>query len=618
MDELLPLGDISSLLRRYAANEVTPSAVIAAVRRAMENDADHIWIHKLPLETLIGYARTVEARARASGMGAMPLYGIPFAIKDNIDLAGAPTTAACPAFTYTPRHSAAVVQRLLEAGAIPVGKTNLDQFATGLNGTRSPYGACRNAFDSTYISGGSSSGSAVALAKGMVCFALGTDTAGSGRVPAAFNNVVGYKPTKGWLSTRGVVPVCRSLDCVSIFAFTAKDAKCVLALTAGYDPEDIYSRKKEGAAYDIVGQRFRFGIPHQDQLRFFGNFEGGPLFREAVAKLQDQGGEPVEIDFDPFMETARLLYEGPWVAERYAAIQSFFEQHSDQVMTPVREIIEGARRFGAADAFNGLYRLRQLKRLADQAWTKVDCLLTPTAGALYTIEAMQRDPIQLNADLGYYTNFMNLLDYCAVAVPAGFQKDGLPFGVTVIAPAHQDEPLLRLAGRLQQAYALSLGATGIPLPFAIGVERLNPSPAQKKRGRRSSHVRVAVCGAHLSGLPLNGQLTCRKGHFIRSAATSADYKLYALPGGPPYRPGLVRVNGNEQGTAVEIEVWELPAREFGGFVADIPPPLGIGTITLADGEAVQGFLCEHYAVAGAVDISRFGGWRAYLERSAKT
>jgi allophanate hydrolase len=286
-------------------------------------------------------------------------------------------------------------------------------------------------------------------------------------------------------------------------------------------------------------------------------------------------------------------------------------------MTPVREIIEGARRFGAADAFNGLYRLRQLKRLADQAWTKVDCLLTPTAGALYTIEAMQRDPIQLNADLGYYTNFMNLLDYCAVAVPAGFQKDGLPFGVTLIAPAHQDELLLHLAGRLQQSYGLSLGATSILLPPATGVGRLSPSPVQK-RDRRSSHVRLAVCGAHLSGLPLNGQLTCRKGRFIRNTATSTDYKLYALPGGPPYRPGLVRVNGNGQGTAVEVEVWELPAQEFGSFVADIPPPLGIGTVALADGEAVQGFLCEHYAIAGAVDISRFGGWRAYLEQSANT
>jgi allophanate hydrolase len=325
----------------------------------------------------------------------------------------------------------------------------------------------------------------------------------------------------------------------------------------------------------------------------------------------------VEIDFAPFLETARLLYEGPWVAERYAAIQPFFEQHSDQVMTPVREIIAGAQRYGAVDAFNGIYRLRRLKRQADQAWTKVDCLLTPTAGTLYTVEAIQRDPVQLNANLGYYTNFMNLLDYCAVAVPAGFQNDGLPFGITLIAPAHQDEPLLHLAARLQQDYGLALGATGIPLPLPAEAGRPGAMPPPK-RDRPSSQIRVAVCGAHLSGLPLNEQLTRRNGRFIRNATTSADYKLYALPGGPPRRPGLVRASGNGQGTAIEVEVWELPTQEFGSFVAEIAPPLGIGTLARADGEAVQGFLCEHYAVVDAVDISGFGGWRAYIEQSAKT
>jgi allophanate hydrolase len=611
MDEPLPFGDIPSLLQRYAGGALTPSRVVEAVHAAIEHDPDHIWIHKLPLETLMRHARALEAKDSAGGMAALPLYGIPFAIKDNIDLAEVPTTAACLTFAYTPPRSARVVQRLIDAGALPIGKTNLDQFATGLNGTRSPYGACRNAFNPDYISGGSSSGSAVALAKGLVCFSLGTDTAGSGRVPAAFNNLIGYKPTRGWLSTHGVVAACRSLDCISIFAFTATDAGRVLAVTAGYDPEETYSRAREGYAFDIGAQRFRFGLPRRDQLQFFGNHEGERLFGEAAAKLQALGGEAVEIDFAPFLETARLLYEGPWIAERYAAIQPFFDLHGDQIISPVRELIAGAQRYSAADAFNGLYHLRRLKRQADRIWTAVDCLLTPTAGSLYTREAMQQDPIRLNANLGYYTNFMNLLDYAAVAVPAGFQKDGLPFGITLAAPAHQDEPLLHLAARIQQAYGLSLGATGLPLPsFGLPLPGASPAPE-----RQSDLIRVAVCGAHLSGLPLNGQLTCRNGQFITSTTTSPDYRLYALPGGPPQRPGLVHVDRNEQGAAIEVEVWELPAHEFGSFVAGIPAPLGIGTLTLADGEAVQGFVCEHYALADAADITGFGGWRGYLERS---
>jgi allophanate hydrolase len=378
------------------------------------------------------------------------------------------------------------------------------------------------------------------------------------------------------------VAACRSLDCISIFAFTATDAGRVLAVTAGYDPEETYSRAREGYAFDIGAQRFRFGLPRRDQLQFFGNHEGERLFGEAAAKLQALGGEAVEIDFAPFLETARLLYEGPWIAERYAAIQPFFDLHGDQIISPVRELIAGAQRYSAADAFNGLYHLRRLKRQADRIWTAVDCLLTPTAGSLYTREAMQQDPIRLNANLGYYTNFMNLLDYAAVAVPAGFQKDGLPFGITLAAPAHQDEPLLHLAARIQQAYGLSLGATGLPLPSS-GLPLPGASPAPE---RQSDLIRVAVCGAHLSGLPLNGQLTCRNGRFITSTTTSPDYRLYALPGGPPQRPGLVRVDRNEQGAAIEVEVWELPAHEFGSFVAGIPAPLGIGTLTLADGAAI--------------------------------
>jgi allophanate hydrolase len=585
--------------------------MVEAVHALIQDDPDNVWIHKLPLESLQEYARKVEEK----GMAALPLYGIPFAIKDNIDLAGVPTTAACPAFAYTPQRSATVVQRLIDAGAIPIGKANLDQFATGLNGTRSPYGVCRNAFNPEYIAGGSSSGSAVALAKGWVCFSLGTDTAGSGRVPAAFNNLIGYKPTRGWLSTRGVVPACRSLDCVSIFAFTAADAERVLEAAVSYDDEDIYSRQRGNSgdlALQNLRQRFRFGIPRRQQLQFFGNSEGVRLFEEAITQLQALGGEAIEIDFSPFLEAAHLLYGGPWVAERYASIQKFFDSHSDEVISPVREIIAGAHRFSAADAYSGLYRLRTLKRQADRTWSEVDCLLTPTAGAIYRIEEMLADPIRLNTNLGYYTNYMNLLDYSAVAVPAGFQNDGLPFGVTLVAPAHQDVSLLHLAARLQQAYALPLGATGIPLEKEVLSEKV--SFQQSAQPEQPALVRVAVCGAHLSGLPLNPQLTSRNGRLVTSTATSPDYKLYALPGTPPLRPGLARVDKNERGFAIEVEVWELPASEFGSFVAGIPAPLGIGTITLAGGESVQGFLCEGYAVANAKDISQFGGWCAYLQQ----
>ncbi|MGH8762454.1 MAG: allophanate hydrolase [Nitrosospira sp.] len=605
------LGDIPFLLQRYTDGELTPSRTVEGVYALVQNDADHVWIHTLPLATLKGYARAVEAKAGANGMEALPLYGIPFAIKDNIDLADVPTTAACPAFAYTPRHSARVVQRLIDAGAIPIGKTNLDQFATGLNGTRSPYGACRNAFNPDYISGGSSSGSAVAVAKGLVCFSLGTDTAGSGRVPAAFNNIIGYKPTKGWLSTHGVVPACRSLDCVSIFAQTVADAERILAVSARYDDEDIYSRQRGKHGFDFGAQPFRFGIPRKEQLQFFGNHEGERLFNAAAASLRTLGGESVEIDLAPFLEAARLLYEGPWVVERYAAIQQFFELHSDQVIAPVREIIAGAQQYSAADVFYGLYHLRRLKRQADRTWETVDCLLTPTAGTIYTIQAMREDPIRLNANLGYYTNFMNLLDYAAVAVPAGFQADGLPFGITLVAPAHQDAPLLHLAERIQQANDLPLGTTGISLRKESSREKTLSQEASREL--QSGQVRVAVCGAHLAGLPLNDQLTSRKARLVASTTTSPDYQLYALPGPPPSRPGMLRVEKGEQGVAIEVEVWEMPAHEFGGFIAGIPAPLGIGTITLADGSAVQGFLCERYAIAGATEVGRFGGWRNYLK-----
>jgi allophanate hydrolase len=590
-----PSLDIATLRQRYQSGELTPLALVDVLLRRLDSeDNHHVWISRLDADALRAYASKLEGRDIAT----LPLYGIPFAIKDNIDLAGLPTTAGCPEFAYTPERHATVVARLIDAGAIPLGKTNLDQFATGLNGTRSPYGACRNAFDPDFISGGSSSGSAVAVALGLASFSLGTDTAGSGRVPAAFNNLVGHKPSCGALSTRGVVPACRSLDAVSIFALTAEDAERVLAVAAGFDADDEYSRPLAPHGFDFGrAAGFRFGVPLQKDLEFFGNAEAERLFEAAVDRMKSLGGTPVAVDLAPFLDTARLLYGGPWVAERYLAIREFFDAQPDKVFPPVREIIAGGRDISAAATFAPLYRLRAFKRVCDAAWNDIDVMLTPTAGTIYRVDEMQADPIRLNANLGYYTNFMNLLDLAATAVPAGFQHDGLPFGVTLIAPPHQDGPLLHLASKMQQALGGKLGAGAHALPPA---EPLNLLP--------DGEVRVAVVGAHLSGLPLNGQLIERHARLVAAMQTASQYRLYALPDGK--RPGLIQVS--EGGAAIACEVWEMPASQFGSFVAGIPAPLGIGKLALADGSVVNGFICEGVGVADAQDITEYGGWRGWL------
>ena len=588
--------DITTLSAAYRAGAVSPAEVVEEILRRTATDPNVAWITRLSAEQLRGYAAALAGSDPAS----MPLYGIPFAIKDNIDLAGITTTAGCREYAYTPQESAFVVQRLMDAGAIPVGKTNLDQFATGLNGTRSPWGACRNAFNPNYISGGSSSGSAVAVAKGYVSFALGTDTVGSGRVPAAFNNLVGHKPTLGWLSASGVVPACRSLDTVSILALTAEDAETVTTVAAAFDADDAFARPVGGHGFEFgSAATFRVGVPRAAQLAFFGNTESQRLFDAAVQRITALGGICVEIDLAPFLDTARLLYEGPWVAERYAAIREFFDAQPQATLPVIRDIIGGAKKWSAADAYHYGYQLKAAKRRCDAIWQSVDCVLTPTAGTIYTVAAMQADPVQLNSNLGYYTNFMNLLDYAATAVPAGFQTDGQPFGVTVFAPAQQDGPLLRLAARLQRALAAPLGATGAALPAVAAAPKLP-----------SAQVRVAVCGAHLAGLPLNAQLTSRGARLVATTHSAPHYKFYALPGSALQKPGMVRVK--QGGSAVALEVWEMPISEFGSFVAGIPPPLGIGTLTLADGTTVQGFVCEAAALEGAEDITAFGGWRAYL------
>jgi len=595
---------ISALAAAYRGG-LSPVAVAeAACERAEASGDNPIWIGPPARARALARAQQLEAGGAAARQ--LPLYGIPFAVKDNIDVAGLQTTAGCPEFAYVAQTNAHVVERLERAGAICIGKTNLDQFATGLVGTRSPYGACRNSFDQRYISGGSSSGSAVAVALEQVSFALGTDTAGSGRIPAAFNNIVGLKPTRGLVSARGVVPACRSLDCVSIFALDCADALAVLDVAAGYDARDAFSRHPAPSREEF-GDRLRFAVPRASQLEFFGDAEYARLYAAAVQRLQDLGARCIEIDFGAFMEVQRLLYEGPWVAERLAAIGEFSAAHPDALVPVLRKILHGAGAMSAIDAFKASYRLAELRRATEAVWEQADLLLTPAAATIYRIDKVENDPVTLNSRLGYYTNFANLLDLAAVNVPGGFRDDGLPFGVSLIAPAHSDRALAAVGGRMHAALGMAAGATKRVLPTAAVGPHASPM------------VRLAVVGAHLSGLPLNDQLTSRGATLVRRTLTAPHYRLYALAdAGAVQRPGMVRSANGLPGMSIEVEVWQMSNEAFGSFVAAIPPPLGVATIELADGEPVKGFICEHYAVQGKTDISAWGGWRNWLNHGARS
>jgi allophanate hydrolase len=592
--DTLPL-DFGTLRALYASGELTPSALVDEVWRRCEAHADPaVWIHRLTRDELRAHARRVQAK----GPSGQPLYGVPFAIKDNIDLAGVPTTAGCPKFAAIPAESAAVVALLIEAGAIPIGKTNLDQFATGLVGTRSPYGVPRNPFHPEAIPGGSSSGSAVAVACGLASFALGTDTAGSGRVPASFNNIVGLKPTRGWLSTRGVIPACRSLDCVSV-----SDAQAVARIAGVFDPGEPYSRKAQ-ARDEAEGAPFRFGAPAAQAMEWFGDPVSATLYERALQKLEAMGGERVEIDFAPFLAAGRLLYEGPWLAERWVAIRDFHARDADALLPVTRRIIEPGATLTAAEAFASFYRLAQLRRDAERTWPRIDALVLPTAATVYTRAQVEADPIGLNSRLGHYTNFANLLDCAALATPAGFRPDGLPFGITFFGPAWSDARLAFIGAAFHSATAEKVGAGGGPFPEAETAAPLDVAGA----GRQL----IAVVGAHLRGQPLNGQLTERGGRWIRTLRTADCYRLYALAGTTPAKPGMIRVVPGA-GAAIEVEVWSLPTAAWGDFVAAIPSPLGVGTLLLEDGSKAKGFLCEPIALEGAEDITRFGGWRNFLK-----
>lgn len=585
---------VVDIAAKVAARETT---ALELARQSLERIADYeeiqpaVWIERTGADDLLAHAQAIDRRVLEGE--TLPLAGVPFAVKDNIDVAGFPTTAGCPAFAYRPGETAAVVERLLKAGGLLIGKTNLDQFATGLTGSRSPYGVCASVYNRDYISGGSSSGSAVAVAAGLAAFALGTDTAGSGRVPAALNHLVGLKPSKGRWSTRGVVPACRTLDCVTVFTSSVADAQCVDAVANGFDAQDAYSRRPPAEAEAFLGAAFRFGSPRADQLEWFGDSASARLFTAAVARALAMGGVLVEVDIAPLLAAAEMLYQGPWVAERTAAVEPLLRSRPSAVHPVVRTILQGGWAISALEAFRAEYELKAYQRLAEQLWDVVDVLLLPTAATTYRVREVLAEPLALNSNLGRYTNFANLLDMSAVAVPAGFRDNATGFGVSLIGPAWADRRLLALARRYEEI---------APMPTV---------PPLDVAGAKAS-VKLAVVGAHLAAMPLHWQLTSRDAKLVRRCKTAPAYRLYAMAEAVPPKPALVHVG--EGGAAIEVEVYELGVEAFGSFVAEVPAPLAIGTVSLDDGTDVKGFVAEPRALAGAEDITALGGWRAYINR----
>jgi len=591
--------DVNRLLEGYRSQTFSVSDVLDQVLARINNDSSNpVWISRILEKDL----KTRVSQLENLNPSELPLYGIPFAVKDNIDTLLLPTTAGCPDFSYQSEADALVVKKLLDAGAILIGKTNMDQFATGLVGTRSPYGVCRNAHNPEYISGGSSSGSAVATALGHVSFALGTDTAGSGRVPAALNNVVGLKPTIGRISTSGIVPACRSLDCVSIFALNCADAQTVFNIASESEGTSPVPEKFLRPTHPIIKNTknsFLFAVPHQNQLSFFGNSSFPHLFQSALDIMTSLGGQKIECDFTPFQDVAQLLYDGPWVAERYSALGEFIEKSPNSLMPTTKTVIESGKQYSASDLFLAQNQLRVLQRQCANLWNHADVLITPTIGTAYRIGEISANPVSLNSNLGYYTNFVNLLDLCAIALPAGFSENNIPFGITLTSPAYSESRLLSLGSRFHSQIGIPSGTK----------EESPPQCAPLHLELLDDFVNIAVCGAHMSGLPLNYQLTDVGGRYLDTRKTSDNYRLFALPGGPPYRPGLVK---NKPGAGIELEIWRLSKAAFGHFVSQIPSPLGIGQVELENGDQVCGFLCEAHALADARDITEFTSWRKFL------
>jgi len=587
---------VAAIVAAHRAGTLTPTDTVArSYQRIRDHNDPAIFISLRDEKDALAEAGNLHPKDAV----ALPLFGVPVAVKDNIDVVGLRTTAACPAFAYTPSHDATAVARLRAAGAIIIGKTNLDQFATGLVGVRSPYGIPQNPLRGDLLPGGSSSGSAVAVSAGLVPLALGTDTAGSGRVPAMLNNIVGLKPSLGMISTAGVVPACRTLDCVSVFSLTVDDAVTALAAIAGPDGADPFSRDRPLGAVTPLPGRLRLGVPRSGQLIFFGDKASEAAYDDALKRWTRLGGTLVEFDMEPFYETARLLYEGPWVAERFLVIRNLLASSPEAIHPVTREITAAGSRLTAAETFSALYRLQALRKIAERAFSNMDAIVLPTAPTAYTIAQVLANPIELNSRLGTYTNFVNLLDLCGLALPAAIRSDGIPFGITLLAPAGKDA-LLASIGRAFHA------DTRLP----IGAKGLKQTPSGPPPAKSEDDIAIAVVGAHLSGMALNGELRALGAQLLEAAVTAPDYKLFALETTPP-KPGMLRVKP-DTGSSIELEVWALSAQAFGKFVAAVPPPLSIGTIRLADGRSVKGFLVEAAALDSARDISSFGGWRAYM------
>lgn len=592
---------VAAIVAAHRAGTLSPAQTVARTyQRIRDHNDPAIFISLRDEKDAIAEAEALTKKDAAQ----LPLYGVPFAVKDNIDALGLPTTAACPAFSYTPAHDATAVARLRAAGAIMIGKTNLDQFATGLVGVRSPYGIPKNPIRADLIPGGSSSGSAVAVSAGLVPLALGTDTAGSGRVPAMLNNIVGLKPSLGLISTAGLVPACRTLDCISIFSLTVDDAIAALQVVAGPDGADPFSRDRPLAAMAAFPQNLRLGIPRNGQLIFFGDKAAEAAFGEALKRWTSLGATLVEFDLEPFYETARLLYEGPWVAERYLVIRNLLASSPDSIHPVTREITAAGARLTASDTFAALYRLQALRRVTERAFAHLDAIVLPTAPTAYSTAQVLANPIELNSRLGTYTNFVNLLDLCGLALPAAMRPDGVPFGITLLAPAGKDAVLASIGRVFHADTQLTLGAGSLPQPPLATVPAITSG----------DEIAIAVVGAHLSGMALNGELTELGGRLLEATATAADYKLYALDT-TPAKPGMLRVAPGT-GSSISLEVWALPAAAFGKFVAAIPPPLSIGTVRLADGRGVKGFIVEPVDISGARDISAFGSWRTFVAEKA--
>ncbi|HZR76701.1 allophanate hydrolase [Bradyrhizobium sp.] len=591
---------VAAIVAAHRARDQSPAQTVARTfKRIREHNDGAIFISLREEKDAIAEADALSSKDAS----ALPLLGVPVAVKDNIDVAGLPTTAACPAYSYLPTRDATVIARLRQAGAIVIGKTNLDQFATGLVGVRSPYGIPTNPMRADLIPGGSSSGSAVAVSSGLVPLSLGTDTAGSGRVPAMLNNIVGLKPSVGLVSTTGVVPACRTLDCVSIFSLTVDDAVAALAAMAGPDKSDPFSRDRTFSRLSPFPGGLRLGVPRDGQLIFFGDKQQEAAYQAALERWRSLGATLVSFDLEPFYETARLLYEGPWVTERYLVIRNMLASQPDAIHPVTREITIAGNRLSAADTFSALYRLQTLRRTAELAFADIDALVLPTAPTAYTTAQVLANPIELNSRLGTYTNFVNLLDLCGLALPSTIRSDGIPSGITLLAPAGQDA-LLASIGRVFQAQTkLTLGAKGVAMPPLADLDT----------GLTGDEIPIAVVGAHLSGMVLNGELKALGGRLLEATSTAPDYKLYALPTTPP-KPGMLRVETGS-GTSIALEVWALPAASFGKFVAAIPPPLSIGTVRLKDGRSVKGFIVEAADISGAKDISAFGGWRAFVTQT---